>query len=73
MRDDGPPGRVQPVSERARLVDAATTGGTGSLPVDDGGFGARSGRVGDLDGVTWQRNLTCFNRQLWVVKWQTTT
>ena len=43
--------------ELQRLFDRLSDGGDVFMPLDDYGFGARFGWVGDTYGVTWQLNL----------------
>jgi len=43
--------------ELQRLFDQLSDGGTVFMPLDDYGFSARFGWVGDRYGVTWQLNL----------------
>jgi predicted 3-demethylubiquinone-9 3-methyltransferase (glyoxalase superfamily) len=44
-------------AELQRLFDLLGEGGTVFMPLDDYGFSARFGWVGDRFGVTWQLNL----------------
>ena len=44
-------------AELARLFDALSEHGTVFMPLDDYGFSARFGWVGDRYGLTWQLNL----------------
>ena len=43
--------------ELERLFDRLSEGGQVFMPLDDYGFSARFGWVGDPHGVTWQLNL----------------
>mgnify|MGYP005813739263 CR=1 FL=1 len=44
-------------AEQQRLFDTLSDGGQVFMPLDDYGFSARFGWVGDPFGVTWQLNL----------------
>jgi predicted 3-demethylubiquinone-9 3-methyltransferase (glyoxalase superfamily) len=44
-------------AELQRLFDRLSDGGTVFMPLDDYGFSARFGWIGDRFGVTWQLNL----------------